>query len=119
MKRRTQVAIAAGAVVVATGATAGIAVAGGVGDNETPITGDALERASEAALDHTGGGKVSETEVGDEESYYEVEVTLDNGRQVDVQLDEGFNVVGSRTRGAPRTRGPTTEGRSGHGPGCR
>ena len=38
---------------------------------------------------------MTETEVGDEESYYEVEVTLDNGSQVDVQLDESFNVVGS------------------------
>jgi uncharacterized membrane protein YkoI len=95
MRRRTQVAIAAGAVVIATGATAGIAVAGGGDDNEAPITGDALQRASEAALAHTGGGEVTETEVGDEESYYEVEVTLDNGKQVDVQLDENFKVVGS------------------------
>ena len=37
------------------------------------------------------------TEVGDEESYYEVEVTLDDGREVDVQLDKDFNVVGSKT----------------------
>ena len=37
---------------------------------------------------------MTETEVGDEESYYEVEVTLDDGSQVDVQLDEDFNVVG-------------------------
>ena len=28
-------------------------------------------------------------------SLYEVEVTLDDGRQVDVQLDETFAVVGS------------------------
>ncbi len=35
------------------------------------------------------------TEVGDEESLYEVEVTLDDGSQVDVQLDEQFKVVGS------------------------
>jgi hypothetical protein len=35
--------------------------------------------------------------VGDEESYYEVEVTLDNGDQVDVQLDKDFTVVGSET----------------------
>jgi hypothetical protein len=27
--------------------------------------------------------------------YYEVEVTLPDGRQVDVRLDEKFNVVGS------------------------
>ncbi len=60
-----------------------------------PITGAALERASAVALDHTGGGQVTETEVGDEDSYYEVEVTLDDGSQVDVQLDREFNVVGA------------------------
>ena len=38
---------------------------------------------------------MTETEVGDEESYYEVEVTLEDGTQVDVQLDAGFNVVSS------------------------
>ena len=73
----------------------GAAIATGVGDdNEQPITGEALEKASQAALEHTGQGHVSETEVGDEDSYYEVEVTLDDGSQVDVQLDENFNVVG-------------------------
>ena len=66
---------------------------------EQSITGADLERATEAALDHTGGGEVTGTEVGDEESYYEVEVTLDDGSQVDVQLDEGFNVVGSEAEG--------------------
>ncbi|MGH9152061.1 MAG: PepSY domain-containing protein, partial [Acidimicrobiales bacterium] len=54
------------------------------------------ERAVAAALAHTGGGRVTETEVGDEDSYYEVEVTLDDGSQVDVQLDEGLTVVGSK-----------------------
>jgi hypothetical protein len=37
---------------------------------------------------------VTETEQGDEESYYEVEVTLDDGSQVDVQLDRDLDVVG-------------------------
>ena len=62
---------------------------------DTPITNAALEQASEAALAHTGGGRVSDTEVGDEESYYEVEVTLADGSQIDVQLDRDFEVVGS------------------------
>ena len=61
----------------------------------SPISGSALDKASAAALEATGGGQVSETETGDEESYYEVEVTRDDGSQVDVQLDRGFNVVGS------------------------
>ena len=73
----------------------GVAVATGVSDDtDEPITGEAYELATEAALDHTGGGRVTGTEVGDEESYYEVEVTLDDGSQIDVQLDEDFNVVG-------------------------
>ena len=105
MKRTTKAAIAAGAVVVATGATAGIAVASGIDDNEAPITGDALQKASDAALEYTGEGTVSETEVGDEESYYEVEVTLDDGSQVDVQLDEDFNVVGSEGDGENEDEG--------------
>ena len=64
-------------------------------DSEAAISGSALDEASAAALDSTGGGQVTETEVGDEDSYYEVEVTRDDGSQVDVQLDEHFNVVGS------------------------
>ncbi len=47
----------------------------------------------------TGGGTVTGIEVGDEESYYEVEVTLDDGSQVDVQLDEQLNVVSSEADG--------------------
>ena len=73
---------------------------GGDDDGESPITGAALEQATAAALAATGGGRVTETEVGDEESLYEVEVTLDDGSQVDVQLDASFDVVGSETDGA-------------------
>jgi uncharacterized membrane protein YkoI len=61
---------------------------------DQPIGGSDLDKASAAALEHTGGGQVTDTEVGDEESYYEVEVTLDDGSQVDVQLDRSFQVVG-------------------------
>jgi uncharacterized membrane protein YkoI len=96
-RTRTKLAVAA-AVVLAVGAIGGgVAVAAGGDDDatDTPITGTALERASAAALAHTGGGKVTGTEVGDEESRYEVEVTRDDGSQVDVQLDERFRVVGS------------------------
>ena len=97
MNRKIKIAVAGAALVVATGATAGIATASASGsdDSEGPITGDALQQASDAALKSTGGGKVTDTEVGDEESYYEVEVTLDDGSEVDVQLDRDFSVVGA------------------------
>ena len=95
MKRKF--AVAAALVVGAGAASGGAAIAAGGDDDatETPITGSALDNATAAALEHTGGGRVTGTEVGDEESYYEVEVTLDGGRQVDVQLDKSFNVVSS------------------------
>jgi hypothetical protein len=74
-----------------------IAVAGGGDDDETdrPIRGAALDRASAAALEHTGGGRVTETERGDEEGAYEVEVTREDGSQVDVHLDRSFEVIGT------------------------
>ena len=62
-------------------------------DHDQPITKDALTRASAAAIAHAGGGRVTGTEVGDEEGYYEVEVTLSDGRQVDVHLGHDFNVL--------------------------
>jgi uncharacterized membrane protein YdfJ with MMPL/SSD domain len=69
------------------------AVALGIGDSDIPIGPADVEAASAAALRHLGSGRVTGTEVGDEESYYEVEVTLADGRQVDVQLDRSFAVV--------------------------
>ena len=90
------IAIAAVAVL-AVGGTA-IAGAAGGGDDDAAdkaISGQALDRASAAALAETGGGKVTETEVGDEEGAYEVEVTRADGSQVDVHLNKGFKVLGS------------------------
>jgi hypothetical protein len=89
-------------IVTAVGATAvvigtGIASAQPDDGEGTPITGEALTKASQAALAFTGGGTVTATEVGDEESLYEVEVTMADGSQVDVQLDENFVVVGDKT----------------------
>ncbi len=55
--------------------------------------------ASRAGLDHLGAGHVTQTEVGDEDSHDEVEVTLDNGSDVDVQLDRDFQVVGEEEDG--------------------
>ena len=93
--RKLLIALAAVAALGAGGAA--IAVAGGDDDgSEHAISGGALQRASEAALAATGGGEVTETEVGDEESYYEVEVTRQDGSQVDVQLDRDFQVVGQQ-----------------------
>ena len=68
-------------------------------EKEEAITGNALEKASAVALAQIGEGKVTDTEVGDEESYYEIEITLDNGDQVDVHLDENFKVISTEYEG--------------------
>jgi hypothetical protein len=97
MQNRTRAVIVATAVVGVAAVGGGVALATAGGDDDetqTPISGDELDKASAAALEHTGEGRVTETEKGDEESLYEVEVTLDDGSQVDVQLDEDFQVVG-------------------------
>ena len=99
MKQRSKIMIVGVTALALAAGGAGIAAATGVGEDaaegpDVAIGGNALDRASAAALEHTGGGTVTGTEVGDEESYYEVEVTLDDGGQVDVQLDRGFDVVG-------------------------
>ncbi len=99
---RNRKTILAAAILVAAAAIGGGAAIASGGDDDatdTPISGPALDRATDAALAHTGEGRVTGTEVGDEESLYEVEVTLDNGDQVDVQLDESFQVVGSEAEG--------------------
>ena len=97
MTRTTTIIV--GAALAAALAAGGVSYAVAQSDDDDgtqrSITGAELERASAAALAATGGGRVTETEVGDEESYYEVEVTLDDGSQVDVQLDRQFAVVSS------------------------
>ncbi len=95
MKRRTKFTIAgatAAAAVIAAGT--GIGIAATSGDDDTPLTGNALDQATAAALDHVGGGTVTETEVGDDGAAYGVEIRLDDGRQVEVNLDENFQVIG-------------------------
>ncbi len=96
MGKRVKVLLGATLAIAVLGIS-GAAIAGATGGDddgsEQAITGQALDRASAAALEHTGDGKVTETEAGDEEGAYEVEVTLDDGSQVDVHLDKGFTVI--------------------------
>ena len=80
--KRIGILTAVGAAAVAIGT--GIAAAQPDDGEGSPITGEALAKASQAALAFTG---------------YEVEVTLADGSQVDVQLDDAFVVVGSKTDG--------------------
>ncbi|MDX6586019.1 MAG: hypothetical protein QOI31_492 [Solirubrobacterales bacterium] len=95
-KRTKMIAIGTSLAIAAGGAGVAVAAGGTEDQAEGPdvaITGSTLDKAEAAALEATGQGEVTGTETGDEESYYEVEVTLDDGSQVDVQLDRDLNVV--------------------------
>jgi uncharacterized membrane protein YkoI len=91
MRRRTKLAAAAGLAVAMVG---GVAAAATDGDSDQELTGSTRDRAVAAALAATGGGTVLETEAGDDGAAYGVEVRLADGRQVEVNLDANFKVVG-------------------------
>ena len=90
--KKALIIITAVAALGVGGATLAGATTGGEGGG---LEGATLERASEAALAETGSGKVTDSER--EGETYEVEVTKDDGSEVDVQLDRGFDVVSSAT----------------------
>jgi hypothetical protein len=92
MNLKTGLVAAAVALLLLLGA--GVAYAAGSGDNSSSqATGPGVEKAKSAALDETNGGRVTGTEVEDEEGYYEIEVTKDDSSQVDVHLDKDFKVL--------------------------
>lgn len=103
MQRKLKYALVAGAIAVgAAGVGTATVGASSIGDDDASLQGAELEQASRAALAHTGGGRVTEAEADDDggTSRYEVEVTLDDGTQVEVDLDESFTVIGSEPEDA-------------------
>lgn len=83
-------------IVIPTIAAVAVMGAGGLvwsSASADELSGTELDRASSAALDAVGEGKVTDTETGDEEGAYEIEVTKGDGSQVDVHLDEAYQVL--------------------------
>lgn len=94
MNRKKFVAGAATAAILTLGVGgAGIAYATSGESAEPQATGPNVEQAKSIALDHIKGGRVTGTEIGDEEGAYEVEVTRKDGSQVDVHLDRDFKIL--------------------------
>lgn len=59
------------------------------------LSDDDREAASDAALEAVGSGRVTEVDEGDDDetAAYIVEVALDDGTDVDVELDDNFGVL--------------------------
>lgn len=86
---------------ISAGALAAVLIAGGVGVavadpfDDDRLTGSALDDATEAALAEVGDGEVTDAERSNDDGRvaYEIEITRENGGEVDVELDESFAVV--------------------------
>ncbi|MGZ8625668.1 MAG: PepSY domain-containing protein [Actinomycetota bacterium] len=94
MDTRRKLAIGAASAVVVLALGGGIAIAARSDDDE-PLLGDHLQRATAAALRHPGGGTVVETEAGDDGAAFSVEVRIESGRVVEVNLNADFDVIGA------------------------
>jgi uncharacterized membrane protein YkoI len=105
MDKKVKVALTTAGAIAALGGGAAIAATAGDDGAGTPITGSALGKAKAAALQQTGGGQVTATEVRDEEGYYEVEVQRTDGSRVDVHLDRNFNIIDSSADGTGSSDG--------------
>ena len=89
------VVTAAAAMLLLLGA--GVAYAtGSDGGPSGQAAGTNLDQAKSVALDHVNG-RVTGSEVGDEEGAYQIEVTKADGSQVDVNLDKNFNVINAES----------------------
>jgi uncharacterized membrane protein YkoI len=88
MKRTTKLITGAAMVAVLTGAGVSYAVAQDSGAE--PIRDPDLQRASDAAIAEAGGTVVG---VETDDGRYEVEVRLDDGTEIDVDLDPDFRVL--------------------------
>jgi uncharacterized membrane protein YkoI len=95
MRKAVKNGIIGAAAVVALGA-GGAAYAGAAGGDGEQVTGTDADRASQAALERVGPGTVTEVERADDgDRGYEVEVDREQGGSVEVNVDEGFAVVGT------------------------
>ena len=90
--------------LAAVGLTAALALTLGAcgGSDDEALSSADRNKAEAAALKYVGGGAVTDAERGDgDDKYaYQVEVTLPNGTDIDVELDDSFAVTNSPPKAA-------------------
>lgn len=93
MGRKTLL-IAGIATAAAAMSGASVGAASSTPGDDQPLSGTALQRASDAALARTGPGTVTSAQTdNDGNTSYEVNVQLNSGGRVEVELDGSFQVV--------------------------
>ncbi len=100
MNTRTKAVLAGATVLVVGGIGTSAVVASATGADVNPLSDSVPAEAEQAALDEAGSGEVTDSEADDEEGAYEIEVTRDDGTQVDVHLDQDFAVLSTEEDGA-------------------
>ena len=89
--------------IAALGTTVALALTlGACGGDDEKISSADRTKASAAAIAYVGGGAVTDAERGDgdDDFAYEVEVTLPNGTDIDVELDDAFAVTNNPAKAA-------------------
>jgi uncharacterized membrane protein YkoI len=93
-KKTTWIIAGAAAIVVLGGAGIAVAATDPFDQDNDALTGTSLERASDAAIAEVGEGTVTEAERSDDPDHaYTVEVRREDGSDVDVELDDDYEVV--------------------------
>jgi uncharacterized membrane protein YkoI len=94
MNTRNRIATVVTACVLGVGGAFSVAAASGGDDGDQTVTGADADRATEAALGYTHGGRANAVERDSENgATWEVEVTKTDGSTVDVRLDAQFHLV--------------------------
>jgi hypothetical protein len=92
-KRTKRFAIAGTVLAITAGGVGGAVASGGGEDAKEQVSGPAADRAREAALAaHPGTANAVERD-GENGATWEVEITGNDGKTVDVRLDQNYKVV--------------------------
>ena len=91
-RRKLIIGAVVGLTVIAIGTGVGLAAGG---DDGEPLRGSTYDRATAAALAEVGEGTVTEAERDEGGEGYEVEIRRNDGTEVEVQLDDSFEVTRS------------------------
>jgi predicted regulator of Ras-like GTPase activity (Roadblock/LC7/MglB family) len=106
MKMKRRYIAVGGAALALSAAGVGVAVAGGEsGDAKEQVSGPGADRARAAALAAHPGTANSVERDSENGATWEVEITGDDGKTVDVRLDENYKVVVVEGDGEDRGEG--------------